>query len=246
MMEQQDSKFRYREIAQELLHEIQTGELAVGNLLGSESELGTRFGASRGTIRRSLDVLSEAGLIMRRQRSGTRVVNRFPARGLVEDAQLLEDWARYSLSNPLRISWVGEKSPPGDLLPKEQATTKRWLALTGVRYPAGSHLPISYCETFIHPDFAGVKEDLTDKPVPLFALIERRYGRAIEMVQVKLRSVALSTKIAKALQAEPSEPGLQLIRLFMDTNRRVIEIGSNTHPADRYTYQIEIPRAQAP
>jgi GntR family transcriptional regulator len=237
------TKPRYQAIAQTLLRDIATGHLAVGDLLASEAELGEKFKASRGTIRQSLSVLEDAGLIVRRKRSGTRVLSKFPARGLLQGDQILDDWARYGIEFPLRISSVARRTLPPEILALAPRISRgRWLAVTGLRYPAGSSDPISYCQAFIHPDYAAVADDLPVSPVPLFALLEQRYGRIIETVRAELSSVALSRDMAKALGATPGEPALQVMRLFMDSRRRPVEIAINTHPADRYTYRIEIVR----
>jgi GntR family transcriptional regulator len=235
---------RYRVIAQKLLRDIQTGQLVVGDLLASEAQLSQKFNASRGTIRQSLSVLKDAGLIVRRKRSGTRILSKFPARGLVDSEQILDDWARYGIEFPLRISSVIRRTLPPDLLAlAPRISGGSWLAVTGLRYPIGSREPISYCQAFIHPKYAGVAADLPPaSPIPIFALLEQRYGRIIESVRVELCSVALSHEMALALDAIPGEPALQLTRLFMDSTGRPVDIAINTHPAERYTYRIEIAR----
>jgi DNA-binding GntR family transcriptional regulator len=235
---------RYREIAQKLLRGIETGQLAVGATLITEEKLAGKFKASRGTIRQSLSVLEDAGLILRRQRSGTRVLSKFPAHGLLNGDQILEDWARYGTQYPLRIAAVSRRALPADIQSfAPQLNRGRWLTVAGLRYPIGSRTPIAYTQAFVHPDYAAaVASDLSAKPVPLFALIEQRHGRVIEIVRAELRCLALPNEMSAALNAIPREPSLQIIRLFMDSRRRVIEIAINTHPAGRYTYQVEIVR----
>jgi DNA-binding GntR family transcriptional regulator len=44
--------------------------------------------------------------------------------------------------------------------------------------------------------------------------------------------------------AIPGSPALQVIRYFMDARRQIVEIAMNTHPADHYTYCIEIVQAR--
>jgi GntR family transcriptional regulator len=61
-------KIRYQEIAEEL--RTMVADAAPGSVLPSESELSTRFGASRVTIRRALEVVRDEGLIAARQGFG--------------------------------------------------------------------------------------------------------------------------------------------------------------------------------
>ena len=61
---------RYREIADDLRERIANGEFASGRLLPSESALGQRYGSSRVTVRRALEVLSEQGTVASKQGFG--------------------------------------------------------------------------------------------------------------------------------------------------------------------------------
>ncbi|MGE3620023.1 MAG: GntR family transcriptional regulator [Acidimicrobiia bacterium] len=63
-------EIRYRAIADELRRGIADGDLRAGRLLPSEAELSARFGASRVTVRRALDLLREDGLVDARQGFG--------------------------------------------------------------------------------------------------------------------------------------------------------------------------------
>ena len=69
----------YRVIAADLRAKIESGELAPGDMLPSESELTSRFGVSRGTARQAFLELQAAGLIDAVQGRG-RFVNETPSR----------------------------------------------------------------------------------------------------------------------------------------------------------------------
>lgn len=61
---------RYRAIADDLRHRITDGEFAAGRLLPSESELSAAHDVSRVTIRKSLELLRQEGLVDSRQGFG--------------------------------------------------------------------------------------------------------------------------------------------------------------------------------
>jgi GntR family transcriptional regulator len=61
---------RYQQIADELRAVVDRGEYGTGRLLPSEAELSNRFGASRVTVRRALEVLRDEGLVDSRQGFG--------------------------------------------------------------------------------------------------------------------------------------------------------------------------------
>lgn len=61
----------YRHIANRLKADMEVGHYEEGDKLPSESELGFRFGVSRITVRRALNMLEEQGCVYRRQGVGT-------------------------------------------------------------------------------------------------------------------------------------------------------------------------------
>jgi GntR family transcriptional regulator len=66
----------YRRIADELRHEIESGQLVPGSQLPTEFELRDRFSASRNTIRDAVRSLVSLGLVVTRPGQGTFVVKR--------------------------------------------------------------------------------------------------------------------------------------------------------------------------
>jgi len=66
----------YESIRAEFLRRINDQTWPAGFTLPQEEKLAEEFGVARGTIRRALGSLVEAGLIERRRRAGTRVVDR--------------------------------------------------------------------------------------------------------------------------------------------------------------------------
>jgi GntR family transcriptional regulator len=63
----------YYQLAQDIQTRIASGELAVGDRLPSERELGKRFGISRMTVRQAITYLERLGLVKTQQGVGTLV-----------------------------------------------------------------------------------------------------------------------------------------------------------------------------
>lgn len=66
----------YEQIRAELLRRINTRAWPAGHSIPHEEKLAEEFGVARGTVRRALAGLVDAGLIERRKRAGTRVTGR--------------------------------------------------------------------------------------------------------------------------------------------------------------------------
>lgn len=65
--------YAYKRISDDFRCAIESGELAVGSKLPTTTELCDRYGVSRITVKRAMDELTHAGLIMRRRGAGTFV-----------------------------------------------------------------------------------------------------------------------------------------------------------------------------
>jgi DNA-binding GntR family transcriptional regulator len=66
----------WRQLADLLRSQIQSGELQAGRVMPSETTLMQEHGVARGTVRKAIDLLAEEGLVNRVQGRGTFVRQR--------------------------------------------------------------------------------------------------------------------------------------------------------------------------
>jgi DNA-binding GntR family transcriptional regulator len=76
------------------------------------------------------------------------------------------------------------------------------------------------------------------------SLIENRYGRAIARIRQEIKGVCLSRAMAAELGAEPGGAALKVIRRYLDSADEVFEISVSIHPADRFTFAMEMNRSR--
>src|ERR1700689_2591152 len=93
---QQRKSSRYRDIAAELQKEIRLATHPIGGLLPTETRLMARFSASRQTVRESLRIITEQGLIVRRAGLGSGVIATEPPVLFTHSVKSLTEWLRYS------------------------------------------------------------------------------------------------------------------------------------------------------
>jgi GntR family transcriptional regulator len=106
----------YRQIAEDLREQIETGKLKPGQQLRTELELREHYGASRNTVRDAIKWLTTLGLVESRPGSGTFVVQKIdpfvttlsgePGRGSVEGANYLSEVRernRVASASPLQV-----------------------------------------------------------------------------------------------------------------------------------------------
>ncbi|MFC6090562.1 GntR family transcriptional regulator [Saccharothrix lopnurensis] len=79
------TRMGYREIADELRQEIDSGQLKPGEKVPGENDLMTKYGVEQPTARRALDVLKNEGLVIAKRGSGTYVREFRPIRRVSPD-----------------------------------------------------------------------------------------------------------------------------------------------------------------
>ena len=123
----------YRRLAEELRIQIVSGKIAAGSRLPSEAELSEQLGINNRTLRKSLKILSDMGLISQCRGKGTFVTYRQPERWLRFGVVLGGSWNLNDLY-PMRMLTVLENAASASgsaelvLLRIKNPTTEKILA----------------------------------------------------------------------------------------------------------------------
>jgi DNA-binding GntR family transcriptional regulator len=74
------------------------------------------------------------------------------------------------------------------------------------------------------------------------ALIERHFGRRIDVVDQQVRAVLLPDAVAAKLEATAGEPGLKITRHYRDEQGKLVVVSETIHPDDRFTLVMQMKR----
>jgi len=243
MREIPDARPRYRQVADELIARLAAGEWPVGGMLPTETELCAGFNVSRHTVREALRLIEEAGLVQRRQGSGTTVLATEARGRFVQDITGMAGLLQYPEETRLTVLRAREAT-----LDAEAARTigvaegERWLRVDCIRRVRVTTAPICFTVVHIRAEFAAVVEDIGEQPGPVYALIERRFGIAVAAVELDLSAGGVPAAQADLLEVEAGAPALLIRRRYMDAQGRVFEVSEGCHPAPRFTYRATLKR----
>ncbi|WP_424814367.1 GntR family transcriptional regulator [Roseococcus sp. YIM B11640] len=238
-----DPRPRYRQIADELLEQIRSGRHPIGAMLPTETELCALHGASRHTIREALRLVEEAGLVSRRQGSGTSVIAHEPPERFVQDITSMGGLLQYPPETWLTLLSAREVKLDAEraaLLGVAEGET--WLRVETLRRARITTAPICCTSVFIPLDYAAAVDGLGTERGPVYAEVERRFGVRISTVEVELTACGVPESQAMLLDAEAGSPALMIRRRYMDQNGRFFEISESCHPAARFTYRAVVKR----
>jgi GntR family transcriptional regulator len=241
---------RYRSIADELINGIVSKKYPLGSSLPAETELCLQLQASRHTVREALRILEEAGLISRRQGSGSEVIAQTPPVRYRQTVDNIEDLMQYG--NASRFQVFATREVPADALVASLlgcAVGTLCIELQGLRSErpvravggAGSSAsspgrPFALSHVYFPPQPARRRDKLlqadTALPIMLAALDARTLGR-IEQV---FEAVALDGPTAERLQARKGAASLRAQRVYFDRDGQLTVAAISWHRADLFRY----------
>ncbi len=234
---------RYRKVAEALLADIQSGRLAVGATLPGEIELTEKFGVSRHTVREALRRLEQLGLIGRRPGVGTAVLARQPQNTYIQSVRTPAALLQYppgaclqvQTQQPLRASrqlarLIGCKAGAD------------WIRISCLRVFEDARPPLNWVDLFVQPRFAAIVADLGGGGVPVYQLIERRYGIKVQRVDVSVMARNLPAHMSDALQVAAGSPSLTVVRRYHDEAGELFQASVSEHPGERFTYSLSLER----
>jgi DNA-binding GntR family transcriptional regulator len=230
---------RYAQVAADLRAEIQRGDYGAGSPMPTESALCARYGVSRFTVREALRQLQSEGLIRRRRGSGT-VVDPEGGSALRQSLTDVKELLQYAAGSTYEFQSMG----PVLLSPQRARDLnaeagERWHLFEGLRTMAGHQRPIAYTSAYVHDIFAKLIPQV-HRGETIFRQLERLSGIEIARVTQDIRAVGASAREAELLQIPRRSPCLSILRSYIDTQGRIVEMSLSIHPGDLFTYSMHI------
>lgn len=233
----------YAVIVRMLRAEIASGKLRVGAKLPSELALMTRFGVSRHTVRDALRTLREEGFVSGRQGFGTTVMARNQGAPYIHQATSISELSQLVSDAPYFVSSSAFVTADAKLAQRLQCSPRRrWLHVSGLRYPKGAKIPICHVDVYIHDRFAELGKLSGKQRVPLYRIIEEKFGERLVEVFQTIRAVVLSRELSGKLKAQEGSPALEIRRIYKTAKGNAVEITLSTCPADRFSYSMLLRR----
>ncbi len=234
---------RYMQIARNLRQAIATGRYPLGAQLPTEKELCAQLRVSRFTIREAIRILSTTGLVRRKPRVGTIVVALPDDTRYNQNIGSLRDLLQYAQATDLRYAYVGRIN-----LSKAQARMvsasagDEWIYAVAVRHGMAGGKPIGVTRLYLNPALKGIERALRRSHGAVYSLIERDFGVRIERVEQAISGIVIDEQDAANLGVPAGTPGLSIRRGYFDESGRLVELSDNVHPANRFTYRMELRR----
>ena len=228
----------YRQVAAALRAEIEA-RLQPGQTIATESELERRFGVSRITVRKAIELLAQEGLLVRRQGSGTFVARRL----VTEELGVLLGW-----TDSMRMQGLEPQTVDCEML---RVVPPTWVSLAlrldpeapepvlriqRLRYADGE--PLCLMTDYLRPHLVPGLEAEGLLGESLYETLERRYGLTLARVEDTVGARAATIMESRLLGLTAGSPVLTVARITHLPDDEPIDASAVVARADRYAYRV--------
>lgn len=236
---------RYHQLSNLLQQRIEDGTYPVGGLLPTESELCAEFEVSRYTVREALRRLTDSGLLQRRQGSGSQVIAREPQAAYVQSMRSISGLFQFATDTKFDIRSVEQVRDDDELIGFLGGRPRRkWLKVEALRSGPDGSPAISFTRVFINGEFADLAPRLSTVQGPFYSLIESEYGETVTTVWQDITAEPMTKPVADILGCAPDLWAVRVVRRYIGQNDKQLQISINYHPADRFTYSMQLKREE--
>ena len=226
----------YHQVAQGLEEAIRSGELPPGTKLDNEINLASRLNLSRPTMRKAMDQLVQAGLVVRKRGVGTQVVGA-QVRRFLELSSLHEDLQR-SGGKPTTEVLDFARVPAG-----EEAAQLLGLGAADevyhvVRLRSTDGAPLALMENWIPSALCELSREQLEAS-GLYTVM-RGQGISFQLAHQRVGAVGADPFQAEKLGVEPGSALVSMHRTAMDDLGRPVETGRHVYRADKYSFELTV------
>ncbi|MBT1004114.1 GntR family transcriptional regulator [Paenarthrobacter sp. DKR-5] len=226
----------YHQVVQGIEAAIHNGTLAPGSRLDNEIDLAAKLNLSRPTMRKAMDELVRAGLLVRKRGVGTQVVASQVRRSL-ELSSLFDDLAsRGSKPTTEVLSFAHREA---------DASTREALNL-----PAGASVyhfvrlrkvdgkPLALMENWVRDDITEITESAL-RTRGMYDIL-RSGGVNFRLANQRIGAVVANEYQAPLLETPVGAALVTMERTAVDDTGRMVETGHHVYRADSYSFEMTL------
>ena len=229
----------YHQIFLALRDDILAGTLTYGAMIPTELELADRFAVSRITARRAVQELSDAGLVERRRRVGTRVIHNARPEGIEVTPEHAVD-SLIAFGRDTRVELLDYSiGPAGTEIAASLEIGPETEIVSALRLRFMRGEPIGLIESQVPVEFGASLTPQRLATTPLLELL-RSAGQIIGDGQQLISAIAANPRLAAHLRTESRAPIIRIERVSRNLSGRCIARTAAHYRGDRYRLALDM------
>jgi DNA-binding GntR family transcriptional regulator len=226
----------YHQLAGRIRSDIEDGIVQPGDLIGTEKEIGDRYGVSRATVRQALDDLARDGLLVRITGRGTFVATPRLTVDLPNLLSFTEEMKRRGIV-PGSVLLAFDRIPCPDDVALELGCAAGEDILFVRRVRTGDETPIVLGDHFLAPFIRFERDDLG---LSLYETIEQRYGIQLKEAIHTIQAGLCAPDEAELLDTEPGSAVLRFRRKTFSSDDVPVLFETGAARGDLYQYSVRL------
>lgn len=229
----------YYQLYSILFQDIVNGLYPIGTMIPAESELMKNYHVSRATARKSMEMLANDGLVMKKRGYGTIVIQNQPKSS---PRRVVRYSKKNEVDDVIAIKKMIDKKiiqAPKEISEKLQLVDKtKVIRLKRVRYAGNEpyYIEINYYEEAYVPEV--MHGEFSKASLRLF--ISNVYHIQWSYANQEIYSILADEEMAALLHIQPGSPLIYIKRISFDKDNIPREYVSTYYRADTYHLEIEL------
>ncbi|XVX20253.1 GntR family transcriptional regulator [Actinomycetota bacterium] len=225
----------YHQLAEQLTAAIDEGRLQPGDPFENELAMTARLGVSRPTVRRAIQQLVDAGLLIRRRGLGTTVAARAVHRK-VALTSLFDDLERDGRTPRTTVLELEMGEFPTAAAALELPPDTPMLSITRLRL-AGD-LPLAVLHNWLPASLPDISKDELESR-GLYALL-REHGIRPVVAHQSIGARMPTARERRLLELRGTQPVLTMRRVAFDAAGGPVELGEHSYRSQDYSFELMV------
>jgi len=230
----------YRELERQMRESLATGEWKPGEAIPSERRLAERYDVSIGTIRKAIDELVAANLLIRQQGRGTFVASHNRDRLLFYFFHVVPESGAKVYPDVRLLAFARGRASAREAEHLALASGDAVIRVRNLLSLAGTPVIV---DDLVLPAarFPGLTErQFAARPSTIYNLYQDAFGISVVRTSERLRATLADPETAALLSIARNAPLLRIRRLALSYNELPIELRISLVDTSRYEYFADI------
>lgn len=230
----------YKELERTLRDALARGEWKPGEAIPAERALAKRYGVSIGTLRKAIDELCAANLLIRQQGRGTFVASHNRDRMLFYFFHVAPDSGAKQYPEVRLLAFARGKADRDEAAALRLAPGDPVIRIRNLLHLSGKPVIVDDL-TLPAARFAGLTEQrFATRPSTIYNLYQDQFGLSVVTARERLRATLADDATASLLGVEPGAPLLLIRRIAYSYNDDPVELRRSRVDTSQHEYWADI------
>ncbi len=231
----------YHQVSDDILKQVQTGAIKVGDKLPPEADYAASLGISRSTLRLAFAELERVGVLKRKQRAGTTIIANQPKPQFNMNTTGLHELL--SLARDTDLTITGKRIVKTALIPHlegHETEADYCLEITGTRAMPYEINPFNTTHIYVPARFAEIEPVLRAKEASVFRIIEETFNVRVGRVSQVTKAISCPAHAAGLIGVPVGAPALQIVAALYIRDGSLMEISVATFDPNRFQLRTDV------